>query len=734
MVLVKPLLIKPKIGGDPDIWGDKLNRNIDLQDDFNSKLVDKNGTQDQELARLEIDKISQSDINTVVKNTVDNYVEVNTKPDIDNYVETVSKPNINNHVVVKKNEIDVFTEEQKRELDAYKKAKEVEITSHTELEKGNITSHVVVKKNEIDAFTEEQKIELDLFEKLQEDELNTHTDGKKVELTEKGDYEIARVMATGIDSILDEIDFTTGYGGYTITRDETSDSTVGFFEREKTYKLGQLVDKIYVDKQDKESSELLTDSKLVVGAINENRESARTAYDKGEEALALTNSQNTAMDTKKADKSTQVIAGGGLTGGGTLASNSTFNVVSQDEGIIVNEDNIKLNIVDDLSTGGVRRALSAEQGKVLNTKINAMGSGGISTMMRNSEKMAEPVYTGTLPSGGKTIAVGVKLFNPILHLNGIRIEENKYSVELTSGTINMIDIYSPEADIVWVVEDTMDYHVSFCFPSLSLLVSDEGMKARIKLGDVIKILGASEADDGGHFLVKCESASKLNGVDIGSGRWLNEIPNTRMSGKLDKGSYIGTADGFVKKTGDTMTGNLVVPDILVNVRAGTGAKFGSKEYKAMVGVSSAIGEYLFGGSTNPTLDGLESYIRMSKTKLAYTTLEGGPTYNIFHEGNNPISKGANGWCKLANGMIMQWGETSQNISGDRIQTFPVSFATTNFQVMFTNKIDLKDYMYYVSQFNKKVSSVNYRLAYRRADNTYTAGGIPDILNWMAIGY
>ncbi|MGL5050783.1 MAG: hypothetical protein ACRC6E_09210, partial [Fusobacteriaceae bacterium] len=68
---------------------------------------------------------------------------------------------------------------------------------------------------------------------------------------------------------------------------------------------------------------------------------------------------------------TQIKAGSGLIGGGGLTPTTELHVVSQDEGIIVNPDNIKLNIVDDLSTGGVRRPLSAEQGKVLNTKINA---------------------------------------------------------------------------------------------------------------------------------------------------------------------------------------------------------------------------------------------------------------------------------------------------------------------------------------------------------------------------
>ena len=61
----------------------------------------------------------------------------------------------------------------------------------------------------------------------------------------------------------------------------------------------------------------------------------------------------------------QIIAGAGLTGGGSLAADRTINVVSADDGIIVNADSIKLNIVNDYTTGSSTRPISAVKVKNL---------------------------------------------------------------------------------------------------------------------------------------------------------------------------------------------------------------------------------------------------------------------------------------------------------------------------------------------------------------------------------
>ena len=70
----------------------------------------------------------------------------------------------------------------------------------------------------------------------------------------------------------------------------------------------------------------------------------------------------------KSEKTTQVVAGAGLTGGGTLESDRTLNVVSANDGITVNADNIQLNAVDNLASTSSTQPLSAKQGKELNDK------------------------------------------------------------------------------------------------------------------------------------------------------------------------------------------------------------------------------------------------------------------------------------------------------------------------------------------------------------------------------
>ena len=93
------------------------------------------------------------------------------------------------------------------------------------------------------------------------------------------------------------------------------------------------------------------------------------------EDLPITEAQVTGLTAAlalKADANIQIAAGAGLTGGGDLSENRTINVVSADDGITVNDDNIKLNIVNDLTTTSATRALSATQGKKLQDEKEAL--------------------------------------------------------------------------------------------------------------------------------------------------------------------------------------------------------------------------------------------------------------------------------------------------------------------------------------------------------------------------
>lgn len=70
----------------------------------------------------------------------------------------------------------------------------------------------------------------------------------------------------------------------------------------------------------------------------------------------------------RASTSTQIIAGTGLTGGGTLAADRTLNIVSANAGIVVNADNIELKPATTSIIGGVK--IGADMTVTLDGTIN----------------------------------------------------------------------------------------------------------------------------------------------------------------------------------------------------------------------------------------------------------------------------------------------------------------------------------------------------------------------------
>lgn len=200
MLIKKPSLIKPHIGGDTDVWGNKLNENIDKQDIFNQSIVEDSVAQYQEISRLDNEKINRKELNDLVQNTVDNYVDENTKPKLNEYVENVSKPEINRYVDTKKIELNNLSDIKKEELNRHEKEKENEINLYVSDKKSELDSYTDIKKQNLDGFTEEQKNELDLYEKVKESQLDEFKEVKNVEITNHTNSEIERINATGIDT------------------------------------------------------------------------------------------------------------------------------------------------------------------------------------------------------------------------------------------------------------------------------------------------------------------------------------------------------------------------------------------------------------------------------------------------------------------------------------------------------------------------------------------------------
>lgn len=298
-----PKLVKPTVGKHVDTWGYILNENFDKLSEFHTKIVSDSEMQNQELARLENEKLNIEDIPSKVEPVVQEFLETTIKPEIDDYIDTVSKPDITKHVETTKQEINTYVNTtSKPALDSYEKEKEKELNTYTTTKKGELDSHTTVKEGQLDTYTAgkegeldthtaEKKSELDAYEKTKEGELNTFTSTKKTEIT-----------------------------NHTNTKK-------GELDTYTTQKKGEIT-----THTDSEIERINADSELA----------------------------------NKANKTIQVIAGNGLVGGGDLSTNRKLNIASADDGITVNADNIKLNIVDNATTDSATRAGSARQIKLLN--------------------------------------------------------------------------------------------------------------------------------------------------------------------------------------------------------------------------------------------------------------------------------------------------------------------------------------------------------------------------------
>ena len=85
-------------------------------------------------------------------------------------------------------------------------------------------------------------------------------------------------------------------------------------------------------------------------------------------SLAVKNANDNA--NTRALKTTQIIAGKGLIGGGSMSTNRTIDVVSKNDGIIVNDNNIQLNVYDGVDSSSTTRAGSAKAVKAAYDKAN----------------------------------------------------------------------------------------------------------------------------------------------------------------------------------------------------------------------------------------------------------------------------------------------------------------------------------------------------------------------------
>lgn len=142
----------------------------------------------------------------------------------------------------------------------------------------------------------------------------------------------------------------------------------------------------------------------------------------------------TALDTRVGTAETNITtlqgrtitAGKGLTGGGSLAANRTINVVSANDGITVNDDNIQLNTIDNVTSTSTTKPLSANQGKVLKGLIDSA-----QTDLDTLE--AKTLSGGTATSASGSLSSGAKV-NVLYDNTSIKVgTDNKLHVGVIDG-------------------------------------------------------------------------------------------------------------------------------------------------------------------------------------------------------------------------------------------------------------------------------------------------------------
>ena len=82
-----------------------------------------------------------------------------------------------------------------------------------------------------------------------------------------------------------------------------------------------------------------------------------------ETSKPLSANQGKVLNDKKVDRTRNVIAGNGLTGGGALSSDITMNVAATNDSIVIVADSIKVDTIDSLSNTSTTKPLSANQGR-----------------------------------------------------------------------------------------------------------------------------------------------------------------------------------------------------------------------------------------------------------------------------------------------------------------------------------------------------------------------------------
>lgn len=166
----------------------------------------------------------------------------------------------------------------------------------------------------------------------------------------------------------------------------------------------EYLDKELAEKQNLHENRLLTAAKIVWEAINE---LFTNKLDKGGYTGTA---QNLLTEISKIASKTilgRIIIGKGL----TVDSSGRTSIVSKNDGIIVNDNDIQLNVVDNLITDSTTKALSGKQGKILNeTKQNKEDS-TLKTVVKTIVGAINELYDELVKKATKTQLGRIKVGN-----------------------------------------------------------------------------------------------------------------------------------------------------------------------------------------------------------------------------------------------------------------------------------------------------------------------------------
>lgn len=133
------------------------------------------------------------------------------------------------------------------------------------------------------------------------------------------------------------------------------------------------------------------------------------------------------MHNDVARKSTQIIAGNGLTGGGDLSESRTINVASADDSIVVGVDNIKVNTYNGVDSTSTTRPASANAVKTANDNANSRVSQSTQIIAGNG------LIGGGALSGNVTLNVASGIAGLVVNADNISLSL-KDTYEDTSTT------------------------------------------------------------------------------------------------------------------------------------------------------------------------------------------------------------------------------------------------------------------------------------------------------------